>query len=196
MNWLEMSPGRGAIGPPASPCHQGERQVAGVSRFCNGALLSQCLQKGLEGPPPQLRRRIHGVAALACGAGRQQKARRGARLSALYLRLGDGDAAAGPAHLPFPGFALRDCEAQGAKTAGERQSVAGTERTPEGRCAVGQGGQQERAVGDALGAGYPHARIEILACRVDEARMLRRVWCLHVPMIQRRPLLAAQILKS
>jgi hypothetical protein len=146
---------RGAAGQPQTAARQAtslqrERQALGVPRLGPRALGAQRLEELRQRPAPQLGRRIQPVTALAGGAGREQKPRRGARLGAEDVGLGDGNPAGGALHEPAAVRISVHGEAESAQPGGEGQRVVGGERAAQRRRSGGERRQEQGPVGDAL----------------------------------------------
>ena len=156
-----------APGEPAGA--ERERQRAGVVRLRARALRAQRLEQEAERAAPQLRRRVEAVDALA-GCGRRQQEPGGrARLGAVHVGLGGGEPAARSRDDDLVAAPL-DGDAEAAQAGGERVRVAGLERPAQHRPAGREAGQQQRAVGDALGPRHAHDGVEAGACGADGAR--------------------------
>ena len=141
-----------------------ERQRAGVVRLRARALRAQRLEQEAERAAPQLRRRVEAVDALAGRGRRQQEPGGRPRLGAEHVGLGGREPAAGAVTTTSSPLPL-DGDAEAAQAGGERVRVAGLERAAQHRPAGREAGQQQRAVGDALGPRHAHDGVEAGAWR-------------------------------
>ena len=195
MNWLEVSPGRRRLPPARPPARSVSGSAPASSGSLSRALGAQRVQQQGERAAPQLRRRVEAVRAATCGGGREQEPRGRPGLGAEDVGLGRRERAAGAVHDDLGAPSL-DGHAEAAQAGGERVRVAGLERPAQHRAAGREPGQQQRAVGHALGAGHAHDGVEARSGRADGARAVGRgaSWPRMIP--QRPPGPATGLLRQ
>ena len=159
MNWLEVSPGSRRL-PPARPrASSVSGRPAAPSGFDARALRAQRLQQEAERPAPQLRRRVEPVGALAGRGGGQEEPGRSARLGAEDVGLRRRERPAGAVDgqsSPRRSTATPRLRRPAANAFVSSGVQGAAQYRPAGR----EAGEQQRAIGHALGARHAHARVE------------------------------------